>query len=66
MPIKPSPISVHCKQCGWKRTYAPISDALIEYKPDVCPKCEGKELETVAASIIETTLSGLNRFFGKR
>jgi predicted nucleic-acid-binding Zn-ribbon protein len=65
MPTKPRPIVVHCEKCGWKRTYAPISDALIERIPDTCPECGSTKLKKGPASIIDTALSGLDVFFQK-
>ncbi|WP_295399530.1 hypothetical protein [uncultured Thiocystis sp.] len=40
MPILPAPITVGCPACGWSKTVAPRSDALMpgEYF-DACPAC---------------------------
>lgn len=39
MPTRPPPIAYKCEACGWSKSYAPHSDALLEEPPDVCPKC---------------------------
>lgn len=46
MPIKPKPFIYFCESCGWKKTVAPRSDALMpgEYY-DCCPKCGANHLK---------------------
>lgn len=47
--IKPQPFELICKQCGWRKTFAPRSDAFIEGHDYVsnCPKCNYCNLERV-------------------
>ena len=42
MPIKPPPFVLHCSECRWRKTYAPKSDALVEFFPQHCPKCHSE------------------------
>lgn len=63
MPIQPRPCTYHCPSCGWSKTTAPLSDALMpgEYF-DRCPKCGGEELTRRPASLVDLTLAvGLAR-----
>lgn len=45
MPIKPTPFSLKCPNCGWEVGIAPVSDALTPWEHyDQCPKCENTSL----------------------
>lgn len=46
MPIRPAPITYTCSACGWKKTVAPMSDALQpgEYF-SVCPSCGSRQVK---------------------
>ncbi len=57
MPIKPQPELIRCPKCDWKIVHAPQSDALIEPRPDVCPKCGNEELEVKPAGILDAAIS---------
>ena len=50
MPIKPQPMLIQCRQCGWQTTYAPPSDALLIPPPENCAKCGCAELDSKPAS----------------
>lgn len=52
MPIRPSPRLFRCSACGWSKTVAPVSDALVPGRDhfDACPKCNHAPLEAKAAS----------------
>jgi DNA-directed RNA polymerase subunit RPC12/RpoP len=54
MPIQPTPTTYHCQKCGWKKTVAPKSDALMPGDHyDTCPECGSKKLKQQDASFIE-------------
>jgi|JI10StandDraft_1071094.scaffolds.fasta_scaffold151559_4 hypothetical protein len=57
MPIKPHPKLMQCPNCGWQTIYAPRSDALIEHRPETCPKCGNKELDIKQAGIANLAIS---------
>lgn len=60
MPIKPRPFTFVCCECGWKKTVAPLSDALgpgERFKQ--CPKCGSEPLKIRAAGWVERTLAQL-------
>lgn len=40
MALPPSPYILSCTQCGWEKTFAPISDAVLPCeRPTACPRC---------------------------
>lgn len=45
--IKPQAYELICKKCGWRKSFAPLSDALIPGRDyvDACPKCGNNELQ---------------------
>lgn len=58
MPIRPRPYTVTCQQCGWKKTFAPLSDALGP--GDVCERCEkcsSGDLVLTSANALDRTLA---------
>lgn len=52
MPIRPPPFTLTCPSCGWSKTFAPQSDALmpsdLDGLGDVCPKCKHSPLKISA------------------
>ncbi len=67
MPIRPQPCTWYCKQCTWKKTVAPASDALGpgDYFT-ACPACAGTSLGTRKPSLVELALIGILPFMGRR
>ncbi len=46
MAWKPDSYEMHCNNCGWKKRYAPPSDALPRGMiPEECPQCGSRNLE---------------------
>ncbi|MGK0162488.1 hypothetical protein [Pseudomonas mosselii] len=42
MPIRPMPCTLKCQACGWRKTVAPASDALLPGEwYACCPRCGG-------------------------
>ena len=60
MPIRPQPIRIQCRHCGWQTTYAPHSDALMELMPKTCAKCGSDQLDTSPAGLLEGALSSMS------
>lgn len=51
MPIRPMPYMLECAKCGWRKTVAPASDALLPGEwYSHCPRCNGQ--------VHQKTLSG--------
>lgn len=61
--IKPQPFKLICKRCGWRKTFAPQSDALVEGSDylSCCPKCGNSELEHEAAGTVTGLLAELSK-----
>lgn len=53
MPIKPQPFELFCPICGWYKTYAPQSDAIVESITETCPRCGNPNLEVRGLSPIK-------------
>ncbi|WP_306603357.1 hypothetical protein [Azonexus sp.] len=60
MPIKPQAMQYQCRQCGWKITYAPLSDALLMEPPDTCDHCGSEELNRQPAGVIDNLLKSIS------
>ncbi|OZY59793.1 hypothetical protein CJF39_09620 [Pseudomonas lundensis] len=62
MPIPPRPFNLVCDKCGWKKTVAPLSDAL---RPgewfEECPKCRNKKLRMQAPGWLEKAVAEVLR-----
>ena len=45
--MSPPPILVTCKECGYKRVFAPKGDAIIpwSYNKEFCSKCKSKNID---------------------
>lgn len=57
MPIRPQPCTYHCKQCGWKKTVAPQSDALLPGEFfSACPMCANASIERKPPTALERAL----------
>lgn len=58
MPIAPPPVTYQCSACGWSKTVAPRSDALMpgEYF-SVCPGCGYAPLDTVTANVLRAAIA---------
>lgn len=59
MPIKPPPLRIECRQCGWTTLHAPGSDALIGTPPAICEKCGSRDLARTPASTMESVFSSV-------
>lgn len=66
MPIKPQPELIQCPNCGWQITHNPRSDALIESRPDACPKCGNVKLSFKPAGILDAAISSITSLLNKR
>lgn len=60
MPIKPRPLTFVCRDCQWKKTVAPRSDALGvgEYFTQ-CPRCTSMAIKVFAAGFLDGLLAEL-------
>lgn len=58
MPVRPRPFTYECEGCGWTKTVAPRSDALVPGEWfEVCPQCGGRELKVRAAGWFERVVA---------
>lgn len=60
--IKPSPIKVACKDCGFKKLFTPKSDAFIkaQYNREFCSQCKSTNIMVISElSIIDRLLSSI-------
>lgn len=62
MPIRPEPRTYYCPKCGWQKTTAPRSDALMpgEFYSE-CPRCGNTQLTIRKAGILSKIISALPR-----
>ena len=60
MPVKPQAVLIQCRQCGWKTTYAPSSDALLMMPPETCNQCGSAELDRQPASVVDAVLESIS------
>lgn len=65
MPVKPTPIRIECRQCGWSTVYAPRSDALVELPPESCGRCGSADLARSAANLLDSAVSAAFSLFKK-
>lgn len=58
MPIRPRPFTFLCGRCGWKKTVAPLSDALGpgDYF-ERCARCGHQPLDMRAAGVFDALLA---------
>ena len=56
MPIKPEPFECICMNCGWRKTYSPKSDTILEPFAVTCPKCGSDKLKTQSLSPMKEIL----------
>lgn len=58
--IKPAPIKVTCKDCGFQKLFAPRSDALMpgEYNRQFCSKCGSENID------VKNEISIIDKLFG--
>jgi len=67
MPMPPRPFTFSCPACGWKKTVAPLSDALSPNEWfSQCPKCPNERLQMTPASKVDVMLIRLERLLGAR
>lgn len=58
MPIRPQPRIYSCPQCGWSKTVAPRSDALMPGDVYVrCPSCGHAPLSSVPTDAVSSVLA---------
>lgn len=55
MPVRLRPSTLVCCECGWKKTVAPLSDALSP--ADWCERCGHDALSLQATSAIDRILA---------
>ena len=58
--IKPTPYVLKCESCGYKKFFAPKSDALMPWEVpfNVCPKCGSDNIkQTVVNPLLESIIS---------
>lgn len=60
MPVKPQPVLIQCRLCGWKTTYAPPSDALLMVLPETCDQCGSAELDRQPAGVLDSVLESIS------
>lgn len=65
MPLKPKPLHIECRQCGWTTIFAPKSDALVELPPESCANCGSEDLSRSSASIVESMVVAMGSLLGK-
>lgn len=65
--IKPSPYEIRCSDCGWSKTFSPLSDVLIPGKDYIesCPKCSSSKITFHKAGYFESSLAAINALFRK-
>ncbi|PKN49387.1 MAG: hypothetical protein CVU58_03885 [Deltaproteobacteria bacterium HGW-Deltaproteobacteria-16] len=64
MPIRPMPVTYRCPSCGWSKTTAPKSDALLPGDFFTkCQRCGHSPLDICKASFIAGSLAEISRFF---
>lgn len=62
MPFPPKPFTFVCDKCGWKKTVAPLSDALRPGERfEQCPRCGSQALRKRAAVWLEKALAEFMR-----
>jgi predicted RNA-binding Zn-ribbon protein involved in translation (DUF1610 family) len=62
MPIRPEPRTYYCPKCGWQKTTAPRSDALMpgDFYAE-CPKCGNPDIKIREAGFLTKLVSAINR-----
>jgi predicted RNA-binding Zn-ribbon protein involved in translation (DUF1610 family) len=66
MPIRPPPHTYRCTACGWSKTVAPRSDALMPGEHfRACPQCGATDLKREKASSPAHWLADLARRLGR-
>ena len=62
MPIRPEPRTYYCPSCGWQKTTAPRSDALMpgDFYSE-CPRCGNKDLKVREAGLLTRLVSAMTR-----
>lgn len=60
MPLKPQSVLIQCRQCGWKTTYAPPSDALLMPPSETCKQCGCAELDRQPAGVVASVLESIS------
>ncbi|WP_425507516.1 cysteine-rich KTR domain-containing protein [Undibacterium seohonense] len=67
MAITPLPTNYSCPTCGWKKTFSPRSDALIESYPTYCPVCNEKNIRiqngSHAIAGFQAIVNDIKKFF---
>jgi len=66
MPVKPRALVIQCRQCGWKITYAPSSDALPVKPPKTCNQCGSAELDRQPASVVDAILESISALVARK
>jgi len=66
MPIKPRPMRVCCRQCGWETIYAPPSDVMIPPPPLLCAQCGSPDLIWEPADLLASIAQELLAVLRKR
>lgn len=62
----PEPYTYHCPDCGWRKTLAPKSDALMPGEVfSRCANCTGENLRREQATGLERALTRFRRRLGR-
>jgi Zn finger protein HypA/HybF involved in hydrogenase expression len=67
MPLPPAPMTFTCTQCNWRKTTAPLSDALGPgdwYQQ--CPTCGNPNLKVSRASAVASLLARAGQYLDRR
>ncbi|MAO59903.1 MAG: hypothetical protein CL549_04160 [Alcanivorax sp.] len=60
--LPPEPYTYRCSSCGWRRTLAPASDALMPADlVSVCPVCQSSALQREQATALAGAVARLRR-----
>ena len=61
--IKPQPYELICNNCGWRKSFAPLSDVLIPGRDyvDACPECGNDELQQKTVDPVKGLLAELHK-----
>jgi predicted RNA-binding Zn-ribbon protein involved in translation (DUF1610 family) len=66
MPVRPQPRTYRCTTCGWSKTVAPRSDALMPGEHfSECPRCANTDLQCEKSLSATGWLSEVVRGLGR-
>lgn len=56
MPVKPSPLKITCKACGWSTVTHNKSDCIVVPPPKKCERCGRSGLVLTRAGLLDVCL----------